>query len=222
MTRLAALALLLIAAPAHAEPCDARGLITAGAAVLTLASGGEHSIDVAIRDGLARIDAQRLGPKVYSTHLLVGVGAFGVAMVARGDVRYLRSASIVLSTSLATVVVLKALTGRHSAYEDGSVGEWRGPSWPPRGWPSGHVATTGALLFTAAELADTRWARAAAWLGVLAMSATVLAHEQHFASDVVASIAISAYAARRSVGQCRDRVALVPAPGGIGVAVGLR
>ncbi len=215
---LALFAAAVLPAPASAQRCV--GTLPAIASTVMLAQGGAGSLDVQIRDAVERSNAARFaGPKIYSWQLLAGVGAYGVAVLARGDTRYLSRASLALTVSLGSVALLKFLGGRDSAYETGSLGRWHGPTWPPQGWPSGHTATVGALLVTAAELYGRGWARAVAWIGTIAIGTSTILHRQHFVSDVTTSLGIVSVVAPLAAGRrCAERrVEIVPMGLGIGV-----
>lgn len=165
---------------------------------------------------------------------LLGAGGllFGTAWLTKND-RLFEYGTLSLET-LAVVqfwhVTAKLLLGREGPYSDARAnGDYHGLTRIsfPGGTPSGHAATTYAMLAVAAEYWDRAPLYVLAHAVGLYASLSLVYHQQHFVSDVIWGAGMGYFAARWVVRhrssryRCRkkdlawhDRVLMLPVAGG--------
>lgn len=237
----------LVAIPAGVGQWDAADWSKFGAVVVptvALMWPGDPSLDVQIQRWVQ--DQQTPGWDVFfpwlentamSVGTLIYVGAFwGIGWIT-GDDTILELAS--LSSEALTVtqtyhVTMKILLGREGPLLSNREGLIHGPTtrFYPSGTPSGHAATTGALLGVLSEYFDNWAVSAAAIAGTTYVSASLVYNDQHFVSDVVwgASMgwSVGAWVVRHRSTRYRDtddgvqRITIMPMafPSGAGAMVG--
>lgn len=243
---LARIGLDFVAIPAGVTSWDAKdwGLFGAVAVpTVALMWPGDPSLDVRIQRfvvGHQRPSVDAFFPRLKNTETSIGtlayVGAFWGLGVVTGDSTILELASLTseaLTVTQGFHVAAKLSLGREGPAQEQRLGLVHGPTtrFYPAGTPSGHAATTGALLSVLSEYFDTWYATALAISGTAYVSASLIYNDQHFASDILwgASMgwAVGSWVVRHRSTRYKDsgdggvqRVRVLPTvvSGGIGAA----
>ncbi len=174
--------------------------------------------------------------------LTASIFVYGLAME---EPRYVETAALMVEAFAVTQIFhlgLKLLTGRQGPKDEDGQGYYGGPAfffrYFPSGTPSGHVATMYALFGALMTYWDTPLVNIGLGTVALVFSATIIADDYHYATDVILGAALG-YCVGRWVVQHRstrfhngddgkvhewtDQLTVAPAlfPGGGGLAASI-